>query len=95
VQNALFSAKFIVESKLIRDNVLYFSSAHTKSYGSTLFPFSMMTKSASKTSTARLPPLPFEDLTFDTLSDRVNDRAIRRISRIVSDLHFDSLREQV
>jgi hypothetical protein len=39
--------------------------------------------------------IPFNDLTIDALSGGLNDRAMRPISGIASDLHADSLREQI
>jgi hypothetical protein len=46
----------------------------TKSFQGMLFPFSMVKKSAKKAFTTLLPPIPFEGLAFDGLSDRLSDR---------------------
>jgi hypothetical protein len=55
----------------------------------------MAEKSAKATSVRQLPRIPFQDLTFNTLSDRFKDRAMPRISRILVDVHVNGLGEQV
>jgi hypothetical protein len=55
----------------------------------------MAMKSGKRKSTLLFPPIPFDRLNFDALSDRLDDRAMRRIPWISGELHPDSLREQI
>jgi hypothetical protein len=54
----------------------------------------MAKKSGKRIFTPLLPPIPFGHLNFDALSDRLDDRAIRSMTRISRDLYPDSLPEQ-
>jgi hypothetical protein len=55
----------------------------------------MAMKSGKRTSTLLLPPIPFDRLNFDALSNRLDDRVMRCITRISRNLHPNSLREHV
>jgi hypothetical protein len=55
----------------------------------------MAKKAQPKCPVRLLPPLPVDELAWQILPDKFSARIIRLISRHITDLHCDSLREQV
>jgi hypothetical protein len=78
----LFDADFFVQSHLMSPIGLDFSSRCIKGLDATLSRCALAQKCAKKAPAALPDPIRFDDLTIDISSDRLNDRAMWRISWI-------------
>jgi hypothetical protein len=90
----LFGAELSAEGESNIDRPS-FSLSRAQNFFDLLFCFAMAKKSAKKASTLLLQQISFENLAFNVLSDRLDARSMRHVSRIVRDLSPGSLRNQV
>jgi hypothetical protein len=75
-------------------SILFLIGVYRKSSNGTLLHCAIAEKSGERTSAVPLPQIHFDHLNFDAFFDRLDDRAMSRITRISRNRDPDNLREQ-